>query len=129
MELHANVHAYEYYEPAEDWLPCEDHGVAVYFGDRRPSYIYGGNIKPMRAPACSRSSSSPGRESRRSEREAPKLGDPALRWLFARGAIDRFSTREDIDRLWSAQKAKNVAARHDGDWKSERRRRRTWRRK
>jgi hypothetical protein len=47
-ELHADVHEYEYHEPAEDWFPCEDHGVAVYFGDIRPAYIYGGAVKPYR---------------------------------------------------------------------------------
>jgi hypothetical protein len=46
-QLHGDVHAFEYYEPAEAWFPCEDHGVSVYFGDRRSmAYIYGGNIKP-----------------------------------------------------------------------------------
>lgn len=49
-------------------------------------------------------------------RELPKLGNEALIALFERGAIHRRSTREDIDRLRSAQKAANVAARHRGDW-------------
>jgi hypothetical protein len=42
--VHADVHAFEYYEPADDWFPCEDHGVSVWFGDVR--FTYGGVIKP-----------------------------------------------------------------------------------
>jgi hypothetical protein len=47
-QLHANANAYEYHEPAEEWFPCGDHGVLVYFGDPRPDYIYGGDTKPCR---------------------------------------------------------------------------------
>ena len=63
-ELHADVHEYEYYEPAEDWFPCVDHGVLVYFGDIWPRhYILGGDIKkyagsdvrPVESVAYSRS--------------------------------------------------------------------------
>jgi hypothetical protein len=53
-------------------------------------------------------------------RELPKLGEPALRCLFARGAINRSSTREDIDWLRSVQKLSNVAARHTGEWERRR---------
>ena len=46
--LHAEVRAFEYYEPAEDWFPCEGRGVSVYFGDiRSMAYIYGGDVKPL----------------------------------------------------------------------------------
>jgi hypothetical protein len=53
-------------------------------------------------------------------RELPKLGEPALRCLFARGAINRSSTREDMDWLRSVQKLSNVAARHTGEWERRR---------
>jgi hypothetical protein len=43
---------------------------------------------------------------RSTSRELPKLGEAALRCLFARGAINRSSTREDVDRLRSAQTAR-----------------------
>jgi hypothetical protein len=49
-------------------------------------------------------------------RELPKLGEATLRCLLERGAINRSTTREDVDRLRSAQKRGNVAARHRGDW-------------
>jgi hypothetical protein len=39
-------------------------------------------------------------------RELPKLGEAALRCLFARRAINRSSTRGDTDRLRSAQTAR-----------------------
>jgi hypothetical protein len=55
-------------------------------------------------------------------RERPKLGEPALRCLFERGAIEPQTTREDIDRLRSVQKSCNVAPRHVGDWKRRGRR-------
>jgi hypothetical protein len=48
-------------------------------------------------------------------RELPKLG-AALRCLLERGAITPATTREDVDRLRSAQKQGNVAPRHRGDW-------------
>jgi hypothetical protein len=53
-------------------------------------------------------------------RELPKLGEPALRCLFARGAINRSSTREDMDWRRSVQKLSNVAARHTGEWERRR---------
>jgi hypothetical protein len=49
-------------------------------------------------------------------RELSKLTEPALRCLFARGAIGPHSTRENIDALRSAQASRNVAPRHPGDW-------------
>jgi hypothetical protein len=49
-------------------------------------------------------------------RELPKLGETTLRCLLERGAINPATTREDIDRLRSALKRGNVAARHRGDW-------------
>jgi hypothetical protein len=52
-------------------------------------------------------------------RELSKLSEDALRCLFARGAIGPGTTREAIDRLRSAQKSKNVAPRHVGDWGPE----------
>ena len=45
-------------------------------------------------------------------RELSKLEEPALRCLFARGAIGPHSTREDIDRLRVAQTSRAVASRH-----------------
>ena len=45
-------------------------------------------------------------------RELSKLSEDALRALFARGAIGPRSTREDIDRLRTAQTSRNVASRH-----------------
>jgi hypothetical protein len=47
-------------------------------------------------------------------RELSKLNETALRCLFARGAIGPHSTREDIDRLRTAQTSRNVAPRHPG---------------
>jgi hypothetical protein len=46
--LCADVHAYEYCKPADDWFPSEDCGVWFAFGDRRPDFIYGGEIEPYR---------------------------------------------------------------------------------
>jgi hypothetical protein len=51
-------------------------------------------------------------------RELPKLGEPTLRCLLDRGAINRSSTREDIDRLRSAQKPNNVATIAFRRWRS-----------
>jgi hypothetical protein len=39
--------------------------------------------------------------------------------LFDRGAIGPHTDREAVDRLRSAQKFKNVAPRHPGDWSPE----------
>jgi hypothetical protein len=47
-------------------------------------------------------------------RELSKLGEPALRSLFARGAIGPHGDREAIDALRTAQTSKNVAPRHPG---------------
>ena len=49
--LMGNVRAYQFHEPADDWFPCEDKGVSVYFGDQWPRhYSYGGAIKPYVGP-------------------------------------------------------------------------------
>ena len=49
-------------------------------------------------------------------RELSKLSEPVLRELFRRGAVSRFTTREDIDCFRSAQKimtgGRGVADRH-----------------